>query len=127
MEFRRVLFRSHANPVQTESEQSSKAGIDQDLHQQVSADTLRSVVEHLRHDVDLTESDQPEKAMSQVVSLDQHEDREDEDKSGHCQRPKNGLNQIANVLQFICRRLHDLYRQGNPRSTRRSALLPIQI
>jgi hypothetical protein len=30
----------HANQVQTESEQNSKAGIDQDLHQQVSADTF---------------------------------------------------------------------------------------
>jgi len=57
----------------------------------LSADTLGRVVERLRHDVDLTESDQPEQTMSQVESLDQHEDREDEDKSQQCQRLKNGL------------------------------------
>ena len=40
-----------------------KAGIDQELHEQVPADALRRVVERLRHYVQLTESDKPEKSI----------------------------------------------------------------
>jgi hypothetical protein len=37
---------------------------------QVPADALRRVVERLRHDVNLTESNQPKQAISQIFSLD---------------------------------------------------------
>src|ERR1017187_8176275 len=79
-----------------------------------------------RHDVDLTESNQPEKTMSQVESLDEHEDREDENKSCQCQRPKNGP-QIAKVVQSSGRLRHDPYGQRRRGSSRRGALFPIPL
>src|SRR5579871_2367145 len=76
----------HSNEVQSESEQNSKSGVDQNLHQQVSAHTLRRIVERLRQHVDLPDPNQPEKTMTQIESLDQHEDRENEDQSYQRQR-----------------------------------------
>ena len=67
--------------VKTKTKQRSKARIDQELHQQVPADAARRVVERLRHEVQLAEPDQPQKTVPQVFSLQQHEDRKDEDHS----------------------------------------------
>src|SRR6202035_5348743 len=115
----------HSNEVKTGSKQNAENRIDEELHEQVPADAPRRVVERLCHQIQLTESDKPKKTIPQVLPVDQHEHRKNEDNSRTCQQRKERFEKIGELGQFIASGLDDLDGHRSSRGLGRGSLLRI--
>ena len=73
----------HADQPQADADRNAVGDVHEQLHQQVAAHPLRRITQRLRRPVQISAADQPDEAVAQVLSLQQHEhDKHDDDARG---------------------------------------------
>ena len=65
--------------VEADAEHEAVTGVHAELHDEVLADARAGVLEGAGHDVDVAHAGKEEQAMAQLLGVDEHVDREDDD------------------------------------------------
>src|SRR5580704_8108054 len=92
----------------TDSETQAVAGVDQELHREVTADALRRVIERERHGVQRGDAREPQKSVAQIFLLDQNKNGKDHHHAGGSERLEHRTQQLPEILQPVRRRRNDL-------------------